>query len=56
LDERRPARGAGKERRAVDAWAYFHHVKLDFIRPAKPVENGFNERFNGMRRDECLNS
>jgi putative transposase len=29
-------------------------VKLDF-RPSKPTENGHIERFNGRRRDECLN-
>ena len=31
-------------------------MKLDFIRPGKPVENGFIESFNGKLRDECLNS
>ena len=25
--------------KALDAWAYAHGVKLDFIRPGKPVEN-----------------
>ena len=30
-------------------------VKLNFIRPGKPVENAFAERFNGRLRDECLN-
>ena len=42
--------------RALDAWAYLHKVRLDFIRPGKPVENGFIESFNGKLRDECLNS
>jgi len=28
---------------------------VDFIRPGKPVENGFIESFNGRLRDECLN-
>lgn len=42
--------------RALDAWAYQHGVKLDFIRPGKPVENGFIESFNGKLRDECLNT
>jgi len=42
--------------RALDTWAYLNHVKLDFIRPGKPVENGFIESFNGKLRDECLNS
>ena len=41
--------------RIMDAWAYEHGVKLDFIRPGKPVENGFIESFNGRLRDECLN-
>lgn len=41
--------------RAMDAWAYAHNVKLDFIRPGKPVDNAFIESFNGRLRDECLN-
>jgi putative transposase len=41
--------------RAMDAWAYRHGIQLDFIRPGKPVENGFIESFNGRLRDECLN-
>ena len=41
--------------RAMDAWAYRNGVKLDFIRPGKPVDNGFIESFNGRLRDECLN-
>jgi putative transposase len=31
-------------------------VKLDFIRPGRPTENGFIESFNGRLRDECLNA
>ena len=42
--------------RAMDAWEYRHEVKLDFIRPGKPMENGFIESFNGRLRDECLNA
>jgi len=41
--------------RAMDAWAYGHRIHLDFIRPGKPVENGYIESFNGRLRDECLN-
>lgn len=41
--------------RAMDAWAYQTGVKLDFIRPGRPAENGFVESFNGRLRDECLN-
>jgi putative transposase len=39
----------------MDAWAYGHGIRLDFIRPGKPVENGYIESFNGRLRDECLN-
>ena len=42
--------------RAMDSWAYRNQVKLDFIRPGKPVENAFIESFNGRLRDECLNT
>ena len=30
-------------------------VHLDFIRPGRPVENGYIKSFNGRLRDECLN-
>jgi putative transposase len=40
----------------MDAWAYAHGVRLDFIRPGRPMENAFIERFNGQLRDECLSS
>lgn len=43
---------AGK---ALDEWAHKRGVKLDFIRPGKPVENAFIESFNGRFREECLN-
>jgi putative transposase len=43
---------AGK---AMEKWADQTGVKLDFIRPGKPVENGYIESFNGRLRDECLN-
>ena len=33
-----------------------HDVRLDFIRPGKPVEHAFIESFNDKLRDECLNS
>jgi putative transposase len=42
--------------KAVDAWAFEHGIKLDFIRPGKPVENAVIESFNGRFRDECLNA
>ena len=40
--------------KALDAWAYAHEVKLDVIRPGKPVEHRVIEGFNGRSRDECL--
>ena len=39
----------------LDAWAHTHNVRLDFIRPGKPTDNGHIESFNGKMRDECLN-
>ena len=44
---------AGK---ALDEWAYRKGVRLNFIRPGKPIENAFVESFNGRFRDECLNT
>jgi putative transposase len=41
--------------RALEAWAIANEVQLCFIRPGRPVENGFIESFNGRLRDEWLN-
>jgi len=41
--------------RALEAWAVGNNVQLCFIRPGRPVENGFIESFNGRLRDESLN-
>src|ERR1700744_1312449 len=41
--------------RVLEAWAMQNGVQLCFIRPGRPVENGFIESFNGRVRDECLN-
>jgi putative transposase len=41
--------------KALEEWAYRRGVKLDFIHPGKPTENGRIESFNGRLRDECLN-
>ena len=41
--------------KAMDSWAHQAGVKLNFIRPGKPTENGHIESFNGRLRDECLN-
>ena len=40
--------------RAMDQWAYWNQVKLDFSRPGKPTDNAFIESFNGKFREECL--
>lgn len=47
--------GAEFTSRALLAWAERRGVRLQFIRPGKPVENAFVESFNGRLRDECLN-
>lgn len=44
---------AGK---ALDEWAFRKGIKLNFIRPGKPIENAYAESFNGRLRDECLNT
>jgi putative transposase len=41
---------------ALDRWAVARGVRLQFIRPGKPVENAFCESFNGKLRLECLNA
>ena len=38
--------------RDLDASAYWKKVKLDFIRPGKPIENAYIESFNGRLREE----
>jgi putative transposase len=39
---------------ALDHWAYWNRVQLDFSRPGKPVDNCVCEAFNGTVRRECL--
>lgn len=39
---------------ALDHWAYWNHVQLDYSRPGKPVDNCVCEAFNGSLRQECL--
>ena len=41
--------------KALDAYAYEHGRRLDFIRPKKTIEYNVIESFNGCLRDECLN-
>lgn len=41
--------------RAFEVWTLERGVRVNFIRPGKPVENSYAESFNGRLRDECLN-
>ena len=40
--------------KVLDLWAYQNQVKLEFIEPGKPTQNGQIESFNGRFRAECL--
>jgi len=48
--------GTEFQSKVLDAWAFEHGVKLDFIRPGKPVDNCHIEAFNARLRDECFNA
>lgn len=48
--------GTEFQSKVLDAWAFEHGVKLDFIRPGKPVDNCYIESFNARLRDECFNA
>jgi putative transposase len=41
---------------AMAKWAKKNGVRLDFIEPGKPMQNGFIESLNGTFRHECLDS
>ncbi|MCW8194509.1 IS3 family transposase [Proteobacteria bacterium 005FR1] len=40
---------------ALAEWADEHRIELEFIKPGKPTQNSFVERFNRTYRDEILN-
>jgi putative transposase len=40
--------------RDLENWAHDHGVKIFFIDPGKPMQNGSIESFNGRFREECL--
>ena len=42
--------------KALDQWAHWRGVQLDFIHPGKPAENAYIDSFNGRFRTECLNA
>jgi putative transposase len=39
----------------VRQWLAMHHVDCHYIEPGSPWQNGYNESFNGVLRDGCLN-
>jgi putative transposase len=39
---------------ALDHWAYWNKVRLDFSRPGKPTDNPYIEAFNSILRREFL--
>ncbi len=62
LDERpRPLKirtdnGPEFRSRWFQAWCAERGIRLDYIAPGKPMQNGVIESFNGRLRDECLNA
>jgi putative transposase len=40
---------------ALAEWAEEHRIELEFIKPGKPTQNSYVERFNRTYRDEILN-
>ena len=42
--------------RALDQWAHWSRVELDFSRPGKPTDNAFIEAFNSRFRQEGLDA
>lgn len=48
------AKGPEFTGRDLENWAHQHGVKLFFMDPGKPMQNGSIESFNGRFRDECL--
>ena len=42
--------------RHMVAWADKHAVKIEYIQPGKPAQNGFVERFNRTYREEVLDA
>jgi putative transposase len=38
----------------MEAWAYQYGVQLDFIRPGRPVENGYIESYMDPARAQAI--
>jgi putative transposase len=62
LDQRPPPRkirtdnGPEFRSRWFQSWCHERGIRLDYIEPGKPMQNGIIESFNGRLRDECLNT
>jgi putative transposase len=62
LDERsqpqkiRTDNGPEFQSRWFRSWCHERGIRLDYIEPGKPMQNGIIESFNGRLRDECLNT
>ncbi len=62
LDERpqpqkiRTDNGPEFRSRWFQSWCHQRGIRLDYIEPGKPMQNGIIESFNGRLRDECLNT
>jgi putative transposase len=39
----------------VQEWIEYRQIKVRFIDPGSPWQNGHDESFNGVFRDGCLN-
>ncbi len=37
-------------------WCEGHKIRIVYIQPGRPMQNGYVESFNGRFRDECLNA
>lgn len=42
--------------RQLLGWCEERDIRLVHIQPGRPMQNGYNESFNGRLRDECLNA
>ncbi len=50
-----PGRGPEFVSTVLAEWAETHQIYLEFIKPRKPTQNSYIERFNRTYREEVLN-
>jgi putative transposase len=46
--------GPGFAEKALNEWAFWNGIKLNFIGPGKPIDNAYARSFIARLRDECL--